>query len=209
MKINNMALSTLHVEAFDVLGDPNTTSQRWKQWVSRFELIVLAAAVSDDKQKRALLLHCAGPDVQDIFGTLSETGLTYDVALAKLNQHFTLLVNVPYTRHLFRKLVQNDGETVLQFVTRLRMIAVDCEFGEDVNGFIRDQVIEKCRHKSLRVRFLSETGITLTKLLEMSQAFESSHRHASEIEQGATASASNVNFTSHKKNKLHVSNVAK
>ena len=58
--------------------------------------------------------------------------------------------------------------------------------------------------KSLRVKFLSERGITLSKLLEMSQAHESANLQANPM-QAATANSSNsntradVNFTSHKK----------
>ena len=39
------------------------------------ELFIAASAVTCGTQKRALLLHCAGPNVQNIFGTLSNTGL--------------------------------------------------------------------------------------------------------------------------------------
>ena len=90
-----MALNTLHIEVFDVNCDPNTTSQRWKRWVSGFELFIAASSVTRDTQKRALLLHCAGPNVQDIFGTLSNIGSEYAIALSKLNIYFTPIVNVP------------------------------------------------------------------------------------------------------------------
>ena len=199
-----MALNTLHIEAFDVNGDPNTTSQRWKRWVSSFELFIAASAVTCDTQKRALLLHCAGPNVQDIFGTLSNTGSEYAIALSKLNIYFTPIVNVPYTRHVFRQMKQNEGETILQFVTRLRIVANDCDYGNNRDDFVRDQVIEKCLQKSLCVKFLSERGITLSKLLVMSQAHESAYHQANQM-QAATASSSSsntcadVNFTSQKK----------
>ena len=198
-----MALNTLHIEAFDVNGDPNTTSQRWKRWVSSFELCIAASAVTCDTQKRALLLHCAGPNVQDIFGTLSNTGSEYAIALSKLNMYFTPIVNVPYTRHVFRQMKQNEGETILQFVTRLRIVANDCDYGNNRDDFVRDQVIEKCLQKSLRVKFLSERGITLSKLLEMSQAHESANRQANQMQAATASSSSNtcadVNFTSQKK----------
>ena len=74
---------------------------RWTRWLSGFELFadakgliieqLLAAATADAVQRqhvvrqrrRALLLHSAGPDVQDIFLTLTETGerREYDVAV--------------------------------------------------------------------------------------------------------------------------------
>ena len=182
----------------------NIIHQTWKRWVSSFELFISASAVTCDTQKRALLLHCAGPNVQDIFGTLSNTGCEYAIALSKLNIYFTPIVNVPYTRHVFRQMKQNEGEIILQFVTRLRIVANDCHYGNNRDDFVRDQVIEKCLQKSLRVKFLSERGITLSKLLEMSQAHESANHQENQM-QSATASSSSsntcadVNFTSQKK----------
>ena len=42
--------------------------------------------VTDNTQKRALLLHCAGMEVQDIFDTLTDTGedKDYDKAIEAL-----------------------------------------------------------------------------------------------------------------------------
>ena len=47
-----------------------------------------ASGVTDQKQKRAVLLHLAGPDVQEIFETLPNTGDDYKTALEKLNEYF-------------------------------------------------------------------------------------------------------------------------
>ena len=55
--------------AFDALGEPVTLAQRWTTWKAKFELYVTASGISDATQKRALLLHLAGPKVRDIFNT--------------------------------------------------------------------------------------------------------------------------------------------
>ena len=39
-------------------------------------------------QKRNLLLHTAGEEVQDVFATLADTGATYGEAVATLIAHF-------------------------------------------------------------------------------------------------------------------------
>ena len=170
-----------------------------------FESFIAASAVTYDTQKRALLLYCAGPNAQDIFGTLSNTDSEYAIALSKLNIYFTPIVNVSCTCYVFRQMKHNEGETILQFVIRLRIVANDCDYGNNRDDFVRDQVIEKCLQKSLRVKILSEREITLSKLLEMSQAHESANHQANQM-QAATASSSSssntradVNFTSQKK----------
>ena len=53
--------------AFDAVGEPATLAQRWLTWKDEFELYVTASGISDPTQKRALLLHLAGPKVRDVF----------------------------------------------------------------------------------------------------------------------------------------------
>jgi hypothetical protein len=42
-----------------------------------------ASGATDQKQKRAILLHLAGPDVQEIFETLPNTGDDFKTALER------------------------------------------------------------------------------------------------------------------------------
>ena len=89
------------VTPFNPHGDASNLSQKWKKWLRSFELYSAAAGCKDDKQKRQLFLHSAGPDVQDIFDTLTETGDDYKTASEKLTKYFTPSKNIPYNRHLF------------------------------------------------------------------------------------------------------------
>ena len=53
-------------------------------------------------------------------------------------------------------MTQNPGETVQQFVTRLRKSAKDCEFGTDTDNQIRDAVLNKCISTYIKRKFLEE-----------------------------------------------------
>ena len=53
--------------AFDVFSEPATLAQRWLTQKEEFELYATASGISDPTQKRALLLHPAGPKVRDVF----------------------------------------------------------------------------------------------------------------------------------------------
>ena len=48
------------VEPFKVGTDASSVGQRCDRWKASFDLFVCASGVSDDGQKRSLLLHCAG-----------------------------------------------------------------------------------------------------------------------------------------------------
>ena len=55
-------------------GESNNLSQRWKRWKRAFNLNVTGKDVSNDAQKRALLLHVLGMDVQELYFTLAVDG---------------------------------------------------------------------------------------------------------------------------------------
>ena len=74
---------------FDPLSDQSSLSQRWKSWTKRFETYLLAANITDDQQKRAMLLYQAGSATQDILKTLADTGTDYATAKKKLDDYFS------------------------------------------------------------------------------------------------------------------------
>ena len=53
-----------------------------------------ASGVTGDAQKRALLLHLAGPEVQDIFETLEVGGTAFKDAEKALDDYFVKQKNV-------------------------------------------------------------------------------------------------------------------
>lgn len=110
-----------------------------------YRLYVVAAGITDKTQQRALLLHCGGPDVQEIFQTLENTGNADDpdTALRVLTTYFQPKKNIPFERHVFPQAKQGEDESTDSFVTRLKRLAKTCEFGVFHDDIIRDQVIEK------------------------------------------------------------------
>ena len=130
-------------------------------------------------QGRALLLHCAGPDIQDIFDVLADTGSAKDYEQAEdaLTRHFVTQINTPYERHLFREMVQGEDKTIDQFAIRLRRKAQQCDYGDQMEAQIRDQIISKCRSNELRCKLL-EKGQTfsLQTLQEIARKYEAVKR---------------------------------
>ena len=163
------------------LGETSTISQRWRKWVKAFQYYIAASGISDKKQQRAILLHLAGPEIQDIFDTLEETGNDLETALSKLTDYFEPRKNIPFERHNFRQTKQAQGETIEQYAIRLKHQVQFCDYGSP-DDMIRDQIIEQCLSTQLRRRLLRETELTLAKTIEIGRSFEASERQASQIE---------------------------
>lgn len=172
-----------HIKTFDCYsGDHNTLGLRWKRWLTAFELfadgkgLILNEENANNKQRRrALLLHLVGTDVRDIFSTLPNTGdaRDYKKAVDALNSYFVPKVDTTYARHSFRQLTQTPGETIRQFATRLRRAAKDCDYGEDTDNQIRDEILCKCTNTYIKWKLLEDgQGLTLARALEIAENCE-------------------------------------
>ena len=183
------------LEAFNPKGDPHGLSQRWKRWKRAFNLYVSGKGVTNDLQKRSLLLHVAGMEVQEVYFTLvgEDTIATFQDTLKVLDDYFIPKANVPFERHLFRQIAQENSETVDQFVCRLRQRSVSCDFGEQEDDYIRDQVIDKCCSSHMRRKFLEKEGtLTLEDLLRIARSQEAVDRQMKVMVSSAGADQVNV-----------------
>ena len=59
-------INITQVANFDI-HDESNLGQRWKKWKQSLEFYLTVSGTDNDSQMQALLFHCAGPDVQDIF----------------------------------------------------------------------------------------------------------------------------------------------
>ena len=148
---------------FKVTGEQTNLNKAWEQYLKCFDYYVKAANITKDEQKRALLLHISGSEVQDNFETFEDQNTTYDDALTKLSAYFEPKKNISYERHVFHKSKQSADETIGNYVVRLSKLAISCEF-TDKNEMIRDQVVNSCCSTKLRKKLLEEETLTLDKV---------------------------------------------
>ena len=91
--------------AFDVVGEASSIGTRWKRWKKAFQYYLDARGITQAKQAKALLLHSAGIDVQDIFESLTDPGHpentdpdphnVYEIVLRTLDAYFLPSTNEP------------------------------------------------------------------------------------------------------------------
>ncbi|XP_068712230.1 uncharacterized protein [Montipora foliosa] len=159
------------ISPFDCIGEPSTLAQRWDKWKGEFELYVAASGVEDKLQKRALLLHLAGPGVREIFKTYPDEvkgdAKEFDKAMTCLSETFEVKKNVPLARQKLLASTPNPGETINNFVTRLKSLAEHCDYGEEEDNQVRDIVIFHVKNKELKSKFYPEENLSLSKLLEI------------------------------------------
>lgn len=103
---------------FNCKGDSTSVGTRWRRWKKVFQFYADDRGVTGAVRKKALLLHCVGMDVQEVFETLIDPGAPkgkhdneFKAALRTFDAYFPPLVNIPYERHTFRQMKQ-DGSTI-------------------------------------------------------------------------------------------------
>ena len=125
--------------AFDAVGEPETLAQRWTTWKAEFELYVTASGIRSATLKRALLLHWAGPRVQDIFNNSIHAEVRggakdYDIAIDSLSDHFKHRKNAPMARQTYLAAKPSAGGTINNFITRLQKLAGHCDYEAERPG---------------------------------------------------------------------------
>ena len=170
------------IQLFNPHSDPSSLAVRWKDWVKRFNRCMVGFDIKAKARKRALLLYLAGPEVETIFATLSDTGNDddYDKAVEELTEYFAPKENVLYERHIFRKTKQRVDESIDQFHTRLKHLGATCDFS-DLNEEIRTQNVENCRTSRLRRKALRD-DTKLSDLIAYARSIELSDKQTDEME---------------------------
>ena len=96
-----MAASLPNFPPFSV--HEGNAENRWRKWISRLENLFIGLDIKDKNGQRALLLHYAGEDVNEIFDTLEGTGEDFAIAKQKLKDYFAPKKNTGYEVYKFRQ----------------------------------------------------------------------------------------------------------
>jgi len=158
-------------------------STRWRDWLSDFEMFLVASGITDSKHKRALLLYQAGSRVREIFKQLPDTGADgdFDTAKEKLCQYFEPQKNRRYEVHRFRQATQEQSETLDKFHMRLRTLSQTCEF-TDTDFEIEEQIIIRGTSSKIRKQALCDPNFKLKDMLLEGHMDEQSKFQAKDIE---------------------------
>ena len=178
------------ISRFDPAVDHSSIGPRWQAWREELDYYIAAANITNDKQKRNILLHLAGPKVQKIFKTLREPEeeRTFKSASDALDDYFLPKKNVVCERLIFGEAVQEPHESIDQFATRLRNLSDHCQF-ENVDDAVRDQLVKACLSTKLKKFALREGSreggqCDLKSLLDFERAQERGESKARQMNNG-------------------------
>ena len=131
------------------------TEQAWKTFKQKFDHYVLAAGFKkrSDEEKVALLLNLGGDELLEIYNSFDfpqpednapDPAKVLKTVLDKLDAHFAPRKSTLINRYKLHQCQQQSGETVDAFITRLKVLAKDCDFKVHRDERLRDQLVFGC-----------------------------------------------------------------
>lgn len=173
---------------FNFETDGRNCSIEWRNWLRGFEIYARLNKIKKGKDKRDWLLHFAGPKVQNVFFSLPDEGnksddaymdgspplkkRVYDEAVAKLETFFAPKQNPRFERHVFRKLKQENNERIDMFILRLRTQAEKCNFNDQLEENIKDQITAGCNSELLRRKILERGEDKFDDIIKLARVLE-------------------------------------
>lgn len=133
-----------------------------------------------------MLVNLIGPSGYEIFSTFtylkSESEHNLKCILTKFDAHFGTKPNITMSRFKFFSRNQEQGETIDQFVTALRLLSQNCDFGDLTDSLIKDRIVCGIASNTVRDRLLRTDDLSLAKAVQVCEAAELSKEESRCIE---------------------------
>ena len=155
--------------------EASTLGQRWENWLEKFDLFLVANAITSEEKKKASLLLLMGNEAYDVYKIKRKASKDdkFEEIKTFMTAHFQVK-RCEYTEVMgFRRALRHDDESVNDYAMRLRSAAAHCKFS-DIDKEIERQFVAGCRMHDLERKVCTSTeGITLQKVLDWATALES------------------------------------
>ncbi|XP_042913373.2 uncharacterized protein [Parasteatoda tepidariorum] len=159
------------IQEFDT-SNPNS----FELYAVQITYFLEANSIVDGSKKRATLLAVCGIKTLSIIRTLVSpkevTEFKFQELIKLLKEHFCPKSSEIFRRFKFHKRFQSKLESVNAFVTELRKLAEDCNFGETLSERLRDQLVCGIRDEEVQRRLLAESKLTLENAISVAVASE-------------------------------------
>ena len=183
---------------FGNIGEFDETQEEWKQYAERLDHFFAANGVTDETRKRAIFLSVVGPKTYKLLSSLIAPTKPGDKSYVDLVKALTNHHNPPPSetvqRYRFHSRFRQPGETISTYVSELRAIARNCNFGTVLEDMLRDRLVCGVKDDRIQRRLLSESKLTFEKALELALGQEVASKNVAELHDAAgTGTALPVN----------------
>ncbi len=177
--------------------------EKFSQYRERFENFANIKGIQDDKlMLKKTFLNCVGSDMYETIKSInapeSIDKLSYIQIVESLEKYLSPKPNKLIEQHRFLSRVQNETESIGEFVAALRKFLPTCEFncscGKSIaDMFLQAQFIRGIRDSATREKLFQEADLQFQKAVDIALAFETSRINNREIVKGETSVPNETN----------------
>lgn len=152
-----------------ITGDIANNWKKWKQIWTSFEVVTRLKDQSNE-YRTATFITCIGPEGLEIYNGLpfandADKG-DIDKVIELMDAYCVGETNVIYERYIFKNREQESNESMDSYISSLRQLAISCDFRDQKDDFIRDQIVYGILDATIKKTLLQESKLTLTTAIE-------------------------------------------
>ena len=152
--------------------------EEWTQWIRRFERFRVASGLSTKGEEKQVntLVYSMGAKAEDIFqsfGLSADESKSYSTVKAKFESHFIKRRNTIFERAKLNRRVQQEGESVDDFIIDLYSLAEHCQYGNLNDEMVRDRIVVGIKDSKLSEKLQMDNELTLEKAISLARNSES------------------------------------
>lgn len=162
----------------------SNAKESWQTFKQQFNMYLLAtgATAKSEAEKIALVITLGGAELLTIFNSFDydiegEHVPTVKVVLERFDNYFAPRTNELIDRYKFRSCKQLYDETSASYIARLCNLAKTCNFGNEKENNLRDQLVYGCHDDSLREKLFREETLTLQTARQIATAHEAARQN--------------------------------
>ncbi|KAJ1101134.1 hypothetical protein NDU88_006206 [Pleurodeles waltl] len=166
-------------------------SIKWQEWREYFINYISACDEDNDfsgEKKKKMLLHCLGRHGLKIYNRIEkkhrEQGDVFVHALEDLDRYYSPTVCVGIDRCKFFHRKQSKEETIEEYFSALKNLALTCRFGTLHDEFIRDQIVMYAANQNMQDCLWTKGESPLQEVIEVVKKAELTGRCAKAVLQG-------------------------
>ena len=168
--------------------ESDNLSANWKRWKPDLNFY-LAATEKDSKVKSSIFLPCIGHKGREIYNAFifepKEHSMNFTKIIEKFDEYCLPRKNITFLRHRFFTHRQVEGQSFDEFVTSLRKLSADCEFGDLNSSLTRDIIVVGVTSNRLRACMQREPSLSLEQAIRLRQSAEETQKHVKALKQDA------------------------
>ena len=177
--------------AFGKIEEFNPEADVWDQYTERLEHYFAANEIEDVNKQKAILLSVCGSKTYKLMSNLLAPEKPGDKSFKELKdliqKHHHPKPSEIVQRLKFNSRVRNSGESVATFVSELRRLTADCNYGATLKDMLRDRLVCGINDDRIQRRLLSETDLDFDKALKIATAMEMAAKNAVDVQKQTQA----------------------